>query len=123
MPKRNAVPEDAWETYQACFELGFMGVTAIARALGLSPQTVSREMERRGAIKCSRLHETTEELEARLDRQKRSRELMKLTDAKRRQLVAEENYKAVGLLVHLLQVADERGELSLLAPTLERMAK
>lgn len=123
MPKRNAISEEVWETYVASYELGFMGVTTIARRLGLSPQTASREMERRGAVKCSRMHEVVQELEARLDDEKRDRELMELAEAERRQLAMKANCDAIGRLVAALEAADERGELSLLAPSMERMAK
>lgn len=123
MPKRNAIPDEVWDTYAACFEFGFMGVAAIARATGVSPQTVSREMKRRGALKCARLHETVEELEARLDRQKHNRELMVMADAERRRLVMDENTKAMGRLVALLEAADDRGDLSRFAPAMARMAK
>lgn len=123
MPKKNAIPDEVWETYAASFELGFMGVTAIARRLGLSPQTVSREMTRRGAVKCSRMCEVVEELEARLDREKSDRELMELAEAERRQLAMEANCNAIGRLVAALEAADDRGELALLGPAMERMAK
>ncbi|KEO85724.1 hypothetical protein EH30_14515 [Erythrobacter sp. JL475] len=123
MPKKNAIPDEVWETYVASFELGFMGVTAIARRLGLSPQTVSREMKRRGAVKCSRMHEVVEEIEARLDRDKQERELMKLAEAERRQAAIEANCKVIGRLVALLEAADDRGELALLGPAMKRMAK
>lgn len=123
MPKRNAIPDEVWDTYVASFELGFMGVTAIARRLGLSPQTVSREMERRGAVKCSRMHEVVEEIEARLDREKRETELMELAEAERQQAAIEANCKAIGRLVALLEAADDRGELALLGPAMKRMAK
>lgn len=123
MPTRNAIPDEVWETYAASFELGFMGVTAIARRIGVSPQTVSREMKRRGAVKCSRMLEVVEEIEARLDREKRNREIMELAEAERRQAAIEANCKAIGQLVALLEAADDRGELALLGPAMERMAK
>lgn len=123
MPKRNAIPDEVWETYAASFELGFMGVTAIARRLGLSPQTVSREMARRGAVKCSRMHEVVEEIEARLGREKRERELIELAEAERRQSVVEANCHAIGRLVALLEAADDRGQLALLGPAMKRMGR
>lgn len=123
MPKRNAIPDEVWETYAASFELGYMGVTAIARRLGLSPQTVSREMARLGAVKSSRIHEVVEELEARLDREKQQRELVELAAAERQHLAMEANCKAIGRLISLLEAADGRGELAMLGPAIKRMAK
>ena len=67
MPAKNTISEQTWNEQAALYELGFKHGNQIARELGVSPQTVSRQMKRRGAVKGSRVSESVQGLEAALD--------------------------------------------------------
>lgn len=68
MPKKCSVTQEQWDSAADRFELGLRHGNQLASELGVSAQTVMREMQRRGAIKGSRVHETVADLEALLDR-------------------------------------------------------
>ncbi len=122
MPAKNTISEQTWNEQAALYELGFKHGNQIARELGVSPQTVSRQMKRRGAEKGSRVNETIQDLEAALDRKARCAALMDLSDSQRRRKVVEENLEAVGKMVAALLEADRQGDLTLVAPAIDRMA-
>jgi IS30 family transposase len=122
MPAKNTISEQAWDEQAALYELGFKHGNQIARELGVSPQTVSRQMKRRGAVKGSRVNETMQDLEAALDRKARCAALMELSDSERRRRVVEANLEAVGQMVAALLEADRQGDLTLAAPAIDRMA-
>lgn len=122
MPAKNTISEQTWDEQAALYELGFKHVTQIARELGVSPQTVSRQMKRRGAVKGSRVSESVQGLEAALDRKARCAALMELSDSQRRRRVVEANLEAVGQMVAALLEADRQGDLTLAAPAIDRMA-
>ncbi len=84
MPNKNSVPANQWDQAQDAYELGFMNARQIGERLGVSRQTVTREMERRGAVKASRVHETIADLNALWDRQaaERRRQESKQWDAR-----------------------------------------
>tara|TARA_B100002049_G_C16040816_1_gene358847 strand:+ start:797 stop:1198 length:402 start_codon:yes stop_codon:yes gene_type:complete len=121
MPAKNKMAEKTWDEQAALYEFGFKHGNQIARELGVSPQTVSRQMKRRGAVKGSRVNETIQDLEARLDRKARSAALMHLSDSQRRRKVAEANLQAVGHMVAALIEADRQGDLTLATPVIDRM--
>ena len=122
MPAKNTISEQTWNEQAALYELGFKHGNQIARELGVSPQTVSRQMKRRGAVKGSRVNETMQDLEAALDRKARCAALMELSDSQRRRRVVEANLEAVGQMVAALLEADRQGDLTLAAPVIDRMA-
>lgn len=122
MPAKNTISEQTWDEQAALYELGFKHGNQIARELGVSQQTVSRQMKRRGAVKGSRVNETIQDLEARLDRKARCAALMELSDSQRRRRVVEANLEAVGKMVTALLEADRQGDLTLAAPAIDRMA-
>ncbi len=122
MPAKNTISEQTWNEQAALYELGFKHGNQIARELGVSPQTVSRQMKRRGVVKGSRVNETIQDLEAALDRKARCAALMDLSDSQRRRKVVEANLEAVGKMVAALLEADRQGNLTLAAPVIDRMA-
>ena len=122
MPAKNTISEQKWDEQAAIYELGFKHGNQIARELGVSPQTVSRQMKRRGAVKGSRVNETMQDLKAALDRKARCAALMELSDSERRRRVVEANLEAVGQMVAALLEADRQGDLTLAAPAIDRMA-
>lgn len=122
MAANNTVPDHVWDQEVAYYELGLKHANQIARELGVSPQTVSRHMKRRGAVKGSRVQESIQELFYALDRKARAAALVDLTDSQRRRKVAEENMKSVGLMVEALFEANRLGDLSLAAPAINRVS-
>ena len=122
MPAKNTISDETWDEQAALYELGFKHGAQIARELGVSPQTVSRQMKRRGAVKGSRVNESIQDLEERLDRKARCAALMELSDSQRRRKVVEANMEAVGQMVAALLEADRQGDLALAAPAIDRMA-
>lgn len=68
MPRKCNVSLAQWVEATERYELGYVHANHLARELGVSPQTVMREMRKRGAIKGSRASETITELVAELDR-------------------------------------------------------
>jgi hypothetical protein len=64
---RISVTRQQWDEAAAAYELGHLHASQIARELGVSAATVSREFSRRGCVKASRIAETIAALEARLD--------------------------------------------------------
>ena len=121
MPAKNTISEQTWDEQAALYELGFKHGNQIARELGVSPQTVSRQMKRRGAVKGSKVNETMQDLEAALDRKARCAALMDLSDSQRRRKVVEANLEAVGKMVAALLEADRQENLTLAAPVIDRV--
>lgn len=119
MPAKIAIPDAAWDEQATLYELGFKHANEIARDLGVSPQTVSRRMKQRGAVKGSRVSESIQELVATLDRKARNAALMKLPDTQRRRLIAEANVRAVGCMVAAVLEADRQGDITLAAPLID----
>ena len=122
MPAKNTISEQTWDEQAALYELGFKHGNQIARELGVSPQTVSRQMKSRGAVKGCRVSESVQDLKAALDRKARCAALMELSDSERRRRVVEANLEAVGQMVAALLEADRQGDLTLAAPAIDRMA-
>ncbi|MCH8615906.1 helix-turn-helix domain-containing protein [Sphingomonas sp. SM33] len=75
MPKkhRNLITEKKWLKAVDAYELGHRNGSQLARELGVSPATVSRELKRRGALKGRRVAETLVELEVSLTTKARQR--------------------------------------------------
>lgn len=121
MPAKNTISEQTWDEQAALYELGFKHANRIAVELGVSSQTVSRQMKRRGAVKGSRANETIQDLKAALDRKARCAALMDLSDSQRRRKVVEANLEAVGQMVAALLEADQQGDLSMAAQVIDSM--
>ena len=66
-PHRISVTKEQWDEAAAAYELGTKHGAQIARELGVSPATVSREFQRRGCRKGCRVHEYVAEFITRLE--------------------------------------------------------
>jgi len=88
-PPRISITKEQWDEAAAAYELGHMHAAEIARNLGVSPATVSREFQRRGCVKGCRVGEIIAELEARLDAEAEEKARAKATaDARRKAAIA-----------------------------------
>jgi IS30 family transposase len=76
---RKSITGEQWQKAVNTFELGHKNGSQIARDLGVSAATVSREFKRRGARKGCRVAETIVELVAELDERDRRRAIIRET--------------------------------------------
>lgn len=91
MPRRHrvSVTEKQWDEAAADYELGHKHAAEIARDLGVSAATVSREFKRRGCVKACRIGETFAAIEARLDAEAEAKACAKAAaEAERKRLVS-----------------------------------
>jgi IS30 family transposase len=91
MPRthRKSVTQKQWDKAAADYELGHKHAAQIARELGVSPATVSREFKRRSCVKASRIAETFAAIEARLDAEAQAKACAKAAaEAERKRLVS-----------------------------------
>lgn len=70
--RRKSIPERQWQAAVEAYELGTKHGSQIARQLGVSAATVSREFKRRGCRKACRVAESVVGLEAALDAKDRA---------------------------------------------------
>jgi len=120
MGSKNTIPQDVWKEQALLYGFGFKHAKDIAMELGVSTQTVTREMKRWGMKKGCLSKYTVGKLEAALDRKARQRAIEDLSDSKRKRRAAEANLRAAGHLVSALVEADAKGELSLAYPILDQ---
>lgn len=118
MAAKNTIPESTWDEQAMLYALGFKHGNQIAMEFGVSPQTVSREMKKRGAIKGSRVDEVLMGLKVQLDLKARRRTLMDLMDSQHRVAASRALMDRVGHMVAALLEADRQGDLSLAAPAI-----
>lgn len=122
MPRTCNVTSDQWDRAADVFELGFKHANQLARELGVSPQTVSREMKKRGAKKGSRSWETVADLDAFLARKRRreadARALAETTAAERRAA----GLAVLNRMMAAILKADELGDLTLAEDTIHETA-
>ena len=122
MPAKCKITLEKWDEATDFFELGFVNGRDLALDFGVSPQTVMREMRRRGAKKGSRVHETVVHLEARFDREARHRADVKLTA----ELAIAERRAAglaiLGSMMAALIEADRLGDVTLADPAIAKTA-
>ena len=121
MALKNQIPEEVWDEQGRLYALGLKHGNEIARDLRVSPQTVSREMKRRGIVKASRVGETVKNLEALLDHKAMVRTRMEIMDSKHRRQASEALTKQVGNMVAALVAASENGDITLANPVIENM--
>ena len=123
MPAKNKIADAVWDEQTDLYEIGLKHACEIAEELGVSPQTVSRELKRRGAIKGSRVNQSVEDLVALLDRKKKRAALVELSESRSRRKIAEANTRVVGGMLAALIRADEQGDLSSVAPLVVSIGK
>jgi len=106
---RKSISKSQWDAAAADYELGTKHASQIARELGVSPATVSREFKRRGCRKASRVAEAVADLHAKLDVEAKEK-------ARRREAQATARAAAmdalVGELMDTLIAANKAGELA-----------
>lgn len=108
--------KEQWDEAVAFYELGYRNGAQIARALGVSPATVSREFKRRGAHKGRRVGEVVAHVVAKLD-----------AEADERRAVAEARSAEIRALASNLIDAvfamEEAGDLTMANPDIARIDK
>jgi DNA-binding MurR/RpiR family transcriptional regulator len=86
---RVSVTRKQWDEAAADYELGHKHAAEIARELGVSAATVSREFKRRGCVKASRIAETFAAIEAQLDAEAEEKAHAEVAaEAERKELVS-----------------------------------
>lgn len=123
--RKATVSDREWTKQVEVFERGLKHANAIARELGVSPQTVSREMKDRGAVKGSRVGEYIIELNEKLDGEARDRAKLKAEKEKiefARWLQISQSYtNRLDGMLDALMVADEAGDLALARPVVDHV--
>src|SRR5437870_282239 len=117
---QQSITKEQWDEAAASYELGYSNGAQIARELGVSPATVSREFKRRGCVKASRVAEVVAELVAKLDAEAKEK-------ARRREAEAAVRVAAmdalVGELMDAITAADAAGDLTMANPDIARIDK
>lgn len=120
---RKSITEEQWREAVEAYELGINHAVEIARNLGISPASVSREFKRRGCVKACRVAETVVDLEAALDAKARQ-------DARRRAAMeaaamerSAELDRLVGELMRSFMAASKAGDLTLANPTITEVSR
>ncbi|MFO6428467.1 hypothetical protein ACLBKT_00040 [Erythrobacter sp. W302b] len=116
------IPDAEWERQGRLLELGVKHASEIAMELGVSSQTVSREMKRRGFRKNALLPVSLAKIESYLDKKARSQAIMDLPEARRRQHIAKANMEAVGAMVEAIIQADLDGDICKANAVIEPLA-
>lgn len=123
MASKNTVPADVWDRQADLYELGEKHGNEIAMELGVSPQTVSREMKKRGAVKGSRVAETVCELEAFLDEKAERAALMEKARAAQAQHKRAAAEQVIDSMINAVIAADMAGDMCLASERIERTAQ
>lgn len=120
---RKSVTEDQWLAAVDAYELGTHHASQIARDLGVSAATVSREFARRGCVKACRVEESIAPLIAELDARDRARvrHLNAEIDAVAERGTALECL--MDLMVKSLVAADKAGNLTAANPVIDRIGR
>ena len=87
---RKSISERQWQAAVEAYELGTRHASRIARDLGVSPSTVSREFKRRGCVKACRVAESVAALEAEAAAAERCAQLDRLIGGMMKSLIAAE---------------------------------
>ena len=117
---RKSITKEQWDEAAASYELGYSNGAQIARELGVSPATVSREFKRRGCVKASRIAEFVADLEARLDAEAEQKAQAKAAaDAERAKALDH----LVGELMDAIMKANQAGKLTMANPEIARIDK
>ena len=117
---RKSITKEQWDEAAAAYELGYKHGAQIARELGVSPATVTREFKRRGCVKACRVAEAVAEIEAKLDAEAKLKARAKAAaDAER----AKALNRLVGELMDAIVAADAAGNLTMANPDIARIDK
>lgn len=120
---RKSITEQQWLEAVEAYELGTKHAVEIARNLGVSPATVSREFKRRGAQKACRVEETVADLKAALDEKARREARRRAAqEAAALERSAELN-RLVDELMRSVMTASKAGDLTLANPTITEISK
>jgi IS30 family transposase len=117
---RKSITKEQWDEAGASYELGYSNGAQIARTLGVSAATVSREFKRRGCVKGCRIDEYVADLEARLDAEAREKALRREAEAAARAAAIN---ALVSDLMDALVAADKAGELAAANSEVTRIGK
>jgi len=117
---RNAVSKEQWDEAAAAYELGYKHAAQVARELGVSAATVSREFKRRSCVKACRVAETIADLEARLDAEAERKARADAAAAAERATTVN---SLVGELMDALMAANQEGDLTMANPEISRIDK
>jgi IS30 family transposase len=121
--RRNSIPVETWDSMTMQLELGLLHASDIAVALGVSPQTVGREMRKRGARKGSRAHESIRPLTEALDRNDAQQKLLEISQSRHVCRMAELNLEAVRDLMQAVFEAERMGNIQLAQPAIDGMER
>ena len=117
---RKSISERQWQAAVEAYELGTRHASRIARDLGVSPSTVSREFKRRGCVKACRVAESVAALEAALDAKDRKlaprRQAAEAAAAER----CAQLDRLIGGMMKSLIAAERAGDLARARPMIEK---
>ena len=120
---RKSISERQWQAAVNAYELGTKHASQIARDLGVSSSSVSREFKRRGCVKACRVAESVAALEAALDaKDRRLAPQRQATEAAAMERLAAINSLIDGMMKSLI-AADRAGNLAAAGPMIEKVRR
>jgi hypothetical protein len=121
MPRKCKISAEQWDWAINLFELGHMNGRQIADDLGVSPQTLMREMRRREAVYGSRVEEAIAPLNACIDEKQRL-EALRRAEADRKAIDrAAATTALLDEMMKAILAADQRGELASVGGLVEQV--
>lgn len=125
MPRatRKKITEEQWKRAADAYERGTKHGAQIARELGVSKATVSRELKRRGCVKGSRVADVIAPLEAELSRQRRLRALMQTPEEEAAASRLAELNRLVDDMMRTIIAAAKAGDISKATPKIDEVGR
>lgn len=120
---RKSISEDHWLAAADAFELGTKHASRIARELGVSASTVSREFKRRGCVKACRVKESIAPLIAELDAKDRARARRRNAEIDAAAERCARLDRLMDQMVRSLIAADKAGNLTAANPVIDRIGR
>lgn len=120
---RKSITEDQWLAAVDAFELGTHHASQIARELGVSASTVSREFKKRGCVKACRVEESIAPLIAELDARDRARARRRNAEIDAAAERGAALDRLMDLMVKSLVAADKAGNLTAAKPVIDRIGR
>jgi IS30 family transposase len=120
---RKSVSEAQWLAAADAYELGTKHASQIARELGVSASTVSREFKRRGCVKACRVEESIAPLVAELDARDRVRTMRlhaEIDAAAERRATLD---RLMDQMMKSLVAADKTGNLAAANPVIDQVRR